>query len=296
MAEQGRVIAAHGRHYTVAFPDGSQRHCFPRGKKAGPAVGDQVLVHLQGAHEGAIERILDRRNLFYRSDQQRSKHFAANIDLLLLVLAVEPPFSDDLLYRALVAASSADIAPLVILNKCDLHEKLPTARRQLHALHDLGVGVLEISALDHAATRQQLLPILQGRTALLLGQSAMGKSTLLNTLVPEAHAPTQDYSRALGTGKHTTTSTRLYPVEGDGALIDSPGFQSFGLMHLSPGDIERGFPEFRIPRQQCRFYNCSHRQEPGCGVLAALQQGKILPQRHALYLRLLDEAQQPQGY
>jgi len=293
--KQGRVIAAHGRHFIVAMPDGSQRHCFPRGKKTGPAVGDQVLVHPQGEHEGAIDRILERRNVFYRSDRERSKQFAANIDLLLLVLAVEPPFSQDLAYRALVAAKSAGIDALVVLNKSDLQDKLPAARRQLQPLHDLGVRTMALSALDCAATRQQLQPELAGRTTLLLGQSAMGKSTLLNALVPEAQAPTQDYSRALGAGKHTTTSTRLYPFGGDGAVIDSPGFQSFGLMHLSPGDIERGFVEFNVPRQHCRFYNCTHRQEPGCGVLAALEQGKILPQRHALYLRLLDEAQGRQG-
>jgi len=293
---KGRVIAAHGRHFTVALPDGSLRHCFPRGKKTGPAVGDHVQVHLQGAHEGAIEHIVDRRNLFYRSDQQRSKHFAANVDLVLLVLAVEPPFSEDLLYRALVAARSADIEALAILNKCDLQDKLPAARAQLRTLPDLGVRTLELSALDRTATCQQLLPELQGRTTLLLGQSAMGKSTLLNALAPEAQAPTQDYSRALDAGKHTTTSTRLYPVAGDGAIIDSPGFQSFGLMHLSPGEIERGFPEFTLPRQRCRFYNCTHRQEPGCGVLAALEQGHILPQRHALYVRLLDEVERLHKY
>jgi len=288
--EQGRVIAAHGRHFIVAMADDHPRHCFPRGKKTGPTVGDHVLVRLQGAHEGTIERILPRRNLLYRSDAQRSKQFAANIDLLLLVLAVAPPFSQELLHRALVAAACADIPALVILNKSDLADGLPAARQQLQSVQDLGVRVLESSALDPAATRAQLLPELHGRTALLLGQSAMGKSTLLNALVPDAHAHTQDYSRALGAGKHTTTSTRLYAIEGGGALIDSPGFQSFGLMHLSPGEIERGFPEFASPRQQCRFYNCTHRQEPGCGVLAAVDRGEIAPQRHALYVRLLDEA------
>jgi len=286
---EGRVVAAHGRHFTVALPDGNLRHCFPRGKKTGPAVGDRVLVQCQGEREGAIEHILARRNLFYRSDAQRSKYFAANIDLLLLVLAVEPLFSQDLLYRALVAANSADIKALVILNKCDLQDKLPAARQRLQGLHDLGVRILEVSALDADTARQQLLPVLHGHTALLLGQSAMGKSTLLNGLVPAAQAPTQDYSHALGAGKHTTTSTRLYALGENTAIIDSPGFQSFGLAHLSPGDIERGFPEFNVPRQQCRFYNCSHRREPGCGVLAALARGDILPQRHALYLRLLDE-------
>jgi len=280
----------------VALDDGSVRHCFPRGKKNGPVVGDRVRLLQEGDQEGVITEILARRNLFYRSDQQRSKHFAANLDVLLLVVAVEPLFSEELMYRAQVAAASTGIDVLVILNKCDLREKLPAARARLQPLERLGVRVVELSALDQATTRQRLLAELQGRTALLLGQSAMGKSALLNALVPEALAPTQDYSRALGAGKHTTTSTRLYPVTGGGAVIDSPGFQAFGLMHLSAGEIERGFPEFAEPRQYCRFYNCSHRREPGCGVLAALQQGHILPQRHALYLRLLDELTQQKSY
>jgi len=291
---QGRVIAAHGRHFIVAMADGHSRHCFPRGKKTGPTVGDHVLVQLQGAHEGAIERILPRRNLLYRSDQQRSKQFAANIDLLLFVIATEPAFSPDMLHRALVAAACAEIEVLLILNKSDLKEPLARARKALQGLAGLGVRTLELSALDVDAARATLTPELRGRTALLLGQSAMGKSTLLNALVPEARAPTQDYSRALAAGKHTTTSTRLYPLDAGGALIDSPGFQSFGLAHLTPGEIERGFPEFSEPRQHCRFYNCTHRQEPGCGVLAAVARGAIAPERHALYVRLLGEV--GQGY
>lgn len=294
---QGRIIAAHGRHFTVMLEDGSLRQCFPRGKKAGPAVGDIVQISLQGDQEGAIDRIEPRRNLLYRSDNQRSKQFAANIDLLLIVLATDPAFSEELAYRAQVAAASADIDVLVILNKIDIADKRDAARARLQTLHQLGVQVLELSAADAAATRAALLPRLQGRTALLLGQSAMGKSTLLNALVPDALAPTQEHSRALGAGKHTTTSTRLYALpEVDGALIDSPGFQSFGLLHLSPGEIEHGFPEFAEPRKHCRFYNCTHQQEPGCGVLAALQAGDIAPERHVLYLRLLDELAQQKRY
>jgi len=296
MPETGRVVAAHGRHYVVEMPDGGLRHCFPRGKKTGCAVGDQVLVQAQGAREGTIEQILPRRNLLYRSDAQRSKQFAANIDLLLFVIATEPAFSPDLLHRALVAAACADIDVLLILNKSDLAASLARARKSLQGLADLGVRTLELSALDAPATRAALEPVLCGRTALLLGQSAMGKSTLLNALVPEAQAPTQDYSRALAAGKHTTTSTRLYPLAHGAALIDSPGFQSFGLAHLSPGEIERGFPEFSAARQHCRFYNCTHRQEPGCGVLAGVARGEIAPERHALYRRLLDEVEQAQGY
>jgi ribosome biogenesis GTPase len=117
----------------------------------------------------------------------------------------------------------------------------------------------------------------------------MGKSTLLNTLVPGAQAATQAHSEALGTGRHTTTQTRLYTLPGGGDLIDSPGFQAFGLQHLSAHEIEQGFPEFGPAIAHCRFYNCTHRQEPGCGVLDAIRRGEIRPERHALYLRILAE-------
>ncbi|WP_066453831.1 ribosome small subunit-dependent GTPase A [Castellaniella caeni] len=292
----GRVVAAHGRHYRVVLDASpAPRHCYTKGKKAGPAVGDRVLVLPEGLNEGVIIEVLPRRNLFYRSDAQRSKLFAANIDQLLLVLAAEPEFSDDLLGRALVAAGSADIAAHIVLNKADL-PGTARARARLALPESLGIAVTTLSALDTEQTRARLGPVLQGRCTLLLGQSGMGKSTLLNALVPEAAAPTQAHSEALGTGRHTTTHTRLYPLPMGGDLIDSPGFQAFGLQHLSAHDIEQGFPEFAPAIAQCRFYNCTHQHEPGCGVLAALARGEITAQRHALYLRILAENEAARRY
>lgn len=290
----GLVVAAHGRHYMVELPDGSLRQCYPRGKKGQATVGDRVRISLQGQAEGAIEAIEPRRNLLYRSDQARSKQFAANIDCVLLVVATEPEFSDDLVGRSLTAAWSAGIAPMLILNKIDRTAQLLRARARLAPLAALGVPVIELSAHDTEATRAELIPRLAGQTSLLLGQSGMGKSTLLNALVPAARAATREYSEALGAGRHTTTTTRLYhlPRCGDapaGAIIDSPGFQGFGLQHLSREDIERGFPEFAEYASQCRYYNCSHRHEPGCAVLAALARGSIDLERHALYQRIIEE-------
>ncbi len=294
---QGRIIAAHGRHYSVELNDGSVRKCFPRGKKTGPAVGDWVRIQPQGADEGAIEAILPRRNLLFRSDEMRTKQFAANVDQLLIVVAVEPTFSEDLLGRALAGAWSAGIEPLIILNKTDLSAGLPGARERLAPIQALGVPIIELSAQQPEAVHERLAPRLAGRVNLLLGQSGMGKSTLLNALVPDAQAATREYSTALDMGRHTTTSTRLYhlPAPG-GELIDSPGFQAFGLQHLSGEDILRGFPEFSPYIEHCRFYNCTHRHEPGCGVVAALQEHRIDAGRYALYERLVAENEGARRY
>jgi len=144
-----------------------------------------------------------------------------------------------------------------------------------------------------------LAPALAGRTTLLLGQSGMGKSTLINVLVPGAEAATREISAALHAGKHTTTFTRRYAlptmVEGDDtptALLDSPGFQEFGLHHLTEGALERAFPDFRPLLGGCRFYNCRHLHEPGCAILEALEDGRIAPNRHALYAQLVHETNQ----
>lgn len=293
--QTGQVIAGHGRHYFVELESGEVIKCFPRGKRGGICVGDWVEVSTQG-EQAAIEQLLERRNLLYRSDEMRSKQFAANIDQLFIVLAAEPMFSDDLTGRALVAAETAGITPYILLNKIDL-ASTPLARARLQPLADLGVPIIEVQALDSAQVHHALGEILSNKTTLLLGQSGMGKSTLLNALVPEANAHTQAHSEALGTGRHTTTSTKLYHLPNStGKIIDSPGFQAFGIAHLSPEDLVRGFSEFHEAITHCRFYNCTHRHEPNCGVVAAYEAGHIHPDRYALYQRLLSELENQPKY
>ncbi|MFM0072385.1 ribosome small subunit-dependent GTPase A [Paraburkholderia sediminicola] len=292
----GLVIAAHGRHYLVAPEDGSPMlQCFPRGKRSEVAVGDRVIYEPTSADQGVIVEIGERRNLLYRSDQYKSKLFAANLDQLLIVLATEPHFSEDLLGRALVAAEANELKPLIVLNKIDVTGALEGARKRLEPYRALGYTVVEVSIKTQPdGARPALLEHLQGHSTLLLGQSGMGKSTLVNLLIPDAEVATREISTALNSGRHTTTFTRLYPLPGadGGALIDSPGFQEFGLHHLTEGRLERAFPEFRPLLPNCRFYNCHHLQEPGCAILEAVADGRIRRERHALYAQLVHEASQ----
>ena len=301
---EGLVVAAYGRHYLVEVElEGTLQliQAFPRGKKSEVAVNDRVEVALAASDQAVINGIVPRQNLLYRSDQYKSKHLAANVDQVIIMLATEPGFSEDLLGRALVAAEALEIRPLILLNKLDLADRLAVARERLALYRGLGYAVQELSV--HSAPEAALAalqPLVAGQSSILIGQSGMGKSSLLNLLVPDAAAHTREISEKLDSGKHTTTFTRLYHLPESwgqgGKLIDSPGFQEFGLHHLSEGMLERAFPEFRPHLGQCKFYNCSHLHEPGCAILAALEAGSVHEKRHALYAQLLHESRQQKPY
>lgn len=292
----GRVISAHGRHFLVKDMAREQiLHCYPKGKKAGATVGDIVDITTAGDKQAVINNIHDRHNLLYRSDANRSKQFAANIDQILFVIAVEPEFSMELLGRTLIAANNAEVAITVLLNKSDL-SGLEKAYARLADIQKLDINIMALSAIDAVNTTSLLAPILANKNTLLLGQSGMGKSTILNVLIPEAMAATNEYSSALGAGRHTTTHTRLYELAAGGALIDSPGFQAFGLNHLSVEELQLGFPEFDPYIDRCRFYNCKHLKEPNCGVTTAVSNGLISASRYQLYKRVVEENQANKRY
>ena len=300
---EGLIVASHGRHCMVESPDGERRICHPRGKKSQAVVGDRVLWQApppgQGS-EGTIEKVQERRNLFYRQDEVRTKSFAANLDQVQILIAAEPVFSESQLARALIAAEAEHITPLIALNKSDLTEPFARAWERLRPYRHMGEGrsyeVLALSlAQSDAASRAELLRHLQGKTTLVLGPSGSGKSTLINLLVPGATVLTGEISQALNSGKHTTTSTAWYWVDEarTTALIDSPGFQEFGLQHIAPMQLAACMPDIAAHASHCKFYNCTHLHEPGCGVLEALRQGEasngLSAHRHKIYSELFAE-------
>jgi ribosome biogenesis GTPase len=293
----GLVVASHGRHFLVETRNGSRVLCHPRGKRSEAVVGDRVQWR-QSHDEGTIEKIDDRRNLFYRQDEIRTKSFAANLDIVLVLIAAEPEFSEHQLSRALIAAEAERIEPFIALNKSDLVEPFERAWARLLPYQRMRYGVMPLSLrLSGEVDRVKLLDHLKGKTTLVLGPSGAGKSTLINLLVPGATAQTGEISQALNSGKHTTTSTTWYWVDEarTTALIDSPGFQEFGLHHIEPAKLAQSMPDIRAHLGHCRFYNCMHLHEPGCGVIEKVGEGPdaITPSRYRIYKDLFEELSAP---
>ena len=303
--QQALVVGSFGRHCLIETDDGQRLIAHPRGKKNQAVVGDRVQWAATG-DEASIEGVVPRRNLFYRQDEIRTKSFAANLDRVLILVAAEPEFSESQLARALVAAEAEHIAPIIALNKCDLREPFERAWQRLAPYRRMGYQVLPLGlaprgddvADDGVAA---LVQALSGHHTLVLGPSGSGKSTLINRLVPDAQAETGEISQALNSGKHTTTSTRWYWVPAldagaeRGALIDSPGFQEFGLHHIEPTMLAQCMPDFRTYLGQCKFYNCTHLHEPGCAVLPHVgtqQDDRISERRHSIYAQLFEELSQ----
>ena len=292
---KGLIVANHGRHFVVEDDTGIRVICHSRGKKSQGVVGDRVLW-LASQDEGTIEKIEPRNNLFYRQDEVRTKSFAANLDQVLILIAADPEFSSGQLSRALIAAHEQDIKPLIALNKSDLAVPFERAWTWLLPYRQMGYEVIPLSLLDSMKGQtDKLLRHLEGQTTLILGPSGAGKSTLINYLIPDAQAQTGELSKALNSGKHTTTRTTWYWLGADKttALLDSPGFQEFGLYHIDPAQLLAYMPDLRPHAAQCKFYNCTHLHEPGCAVMQAVKDDghaqSISPNRYAIYVALFQE-------
>ena len=309
--EQFRALltASYGRHYLAQrlekdssgneSPVGELIQVSTPAKQHIGAVGDRMLLEMTSADQARIIHIEPRENLLYRSDAFKSKLIASNVDQILVVLATQPAFSPDLLGRAVVAAETNQIGLHILLNKSDLKENLAHARQIIEPYKRMGYPVTEVSAKFDNASIEALWPAIRGKVSVFVGQSGMGKSSLLNAWVPNAAALTQEYSIRLDTGKHTTTACRYFELpeswgRGDdgklGALIDSPGFQEFGLAHMSVSELEHAFREFKDYLGKCRFHNCAHQSEPDCAVRDAVARNEIAPERLALFKQLRSDS------
>lgn len=289
----GQIVAAFGRQYLARLPDGELLACLTRGKKSDVVCGDHVELqrtgdasHLPGAGaanlgQAVIEQVAPRSALLFRSDAYKQKLIAANVTQIVIVVATEPSFSDELLARCLVAAYNQNLEVLIVLNKCDLNAD--AARAQLANYRAIGYRVLELSALQDVSLLRGLL---DGHVSVLVGQSGMGKSTLINGLLPDAQAATREISTVLDSGKHTTTHAKLYRLDEHSSIIDCPGVQAFGLHHLSLGAIEQGFIEFAPYLGKCRFRDCHHANEPDCALRNAVSKGEIAARRLELFLQI----------
>ena len=291
----GLVVASYGKRYEVELLDASSLNtrrisCVTRGKKTDLACGDIVTIKLTDKAQGVVESSEPRKSLLYRSSTLKSKILASNVTQIVIVLATQPSFYEALLNRCLVAAEAANIKPLIVLNKCDLTDA-NDAKNKLKLYQDLGYQVLHLSAKQDITALQ---PYLSNHQSVLVGQSGMGKSTIINALLPMQNVRTQEMSEALDSGKHTTTAAHLYHLDGLGfshpsSLIDSPGLQEFGLNHLPQEALELAFIEFRPYLGNCRFNNCKHTHEPDCAIINAVNVGKISAIRLKFYQDLSRE-------
>lgn len=282
-----KVLVAYSDHGTALDDQGELRQFKFRKGIERPLAGDCVDID----DEGRLESIRERTTLFGRGDHQGTfKATAANIDQLLIVIAPEPAPSHDLITRYLVMAELQQISAIVVLNKSDLPIPNRAPFNELSLMESLGYPVLQVSA-HQPHLLKTLSDVVRNKSSLLAGQSGVGKSSLLNALIPNVGSLTNQLSRATGKGRHTTTTTRFYPLPEGGYLVDSPGVWEYGLWVIPLERLEQAFVDFRPYVGLCRFRNCTHSHEPGCAIIGAVESGNIHPSRHHAWCRLLAEQQ-----
>jgi ribosome biogenesis GTPase len=295
VGSEALVLVSYGGQGVVLLPGGERKRCKFRRKVGRPFCGDRVLVDRADDVSLVVESILPRDNYFVRADERQRQHIiAANLDQVLIVVAAAPLPSRDLMERYLLAVHSLGIEPIIVLNKTDLEvaaDETAAGAKVLAHMPDyeaLGYTVIRTSCKTEPGITG-LKSVLKDRTSILVGQSGVGKSSLINQLLPDLHIQTNALSTATGKGTHTTTSTMLYQFTGGGHLIDSPGVWEYGIWKLENNELAAGFIEFKSWLGKCRFNDCVHNTEPDCAIKQAVADGHIREWRYQSYLRLLKQ-------
>lgn len=286
----GTVIAAY-RSYTLVEGEDNQFYKCQQRKTIGQVVcGDIVKWQVEDQHAGVITTVNERRTILQRPDiNGKLRIIAANIDQVFIVVAHKPELNEGLIDRYLVAAENSHIKPIILLNKIDLlqQQQLEDLKKRLALYQDIGYLVTYTSA-KQAHGLDSLIKVLNDNNNIFVGQSGVGKSSLINTILEDSNARIGEISEATGKGKHTTTTAYLYPLkQNQGHIIDSPGVREFGLVKLSEQEVAEGFIEFRPFIGYCKFRNCAHKNEPGCALLEAVKENKISQQRWDSYQRII---------
>ena len=290
---QGVVISRFGQHADIEDENGNIERCNLRRAIKSLVTGDRVVWRAgnDSFHgiSGIVEAVHPRTTVLTRPDYYDGiKPIAANIDHIIIVSSIAPDFSRNIIDRYLVACEDIGITPIIVLNKSDLldEESRKVIDNELQSYRNIGYKVLYSSM--HGDGLDSLKAVMKDKTNIFVGQSGVGKTSLLNMLLPEVEAITGEISEGSGLGKHTTTTARLYHFPEGGDLIDSPGIREFSLWHLAPERIASGFIEFREHLGGCRFRDCKHKTDPGCALMAAVDENKIDEARYQSFLRILD--------